>query len=44
MLPQPTTVILNSFQDPPRLNAPFVQVEKWALKRVQGDEKGERAL
>ena len=31
-------VILNLFQDPLRVSDPTVQVEKWTLKQVQGDE------
>jgi len=37
----PFTVILNSFQDPSRLTALSMRAEKWTLKRVQGDERGE---
>jgi hypothetical protein len=40
----PTTVILNLFQDPSRPTAMSVRVERWALKQVQGDERGGRVL
>ena len=35
-----STVILNLFQDPSRLNRQAAQNEKWTLKQVQGDEAG----
>jgi len=35
-------VMLNSFQHPFRLSGQPVQVEKWTLKQVQGDENGYR--
>jgi hypothetical protein len=34
------TVILNLFQDPLRLTALSVRVEKWAPEQVRGDEQG----